>query len=67
MQVTAFGIDEERIVVDVTGAGIHVGVIRIIILDTTVFHGNHILDDVKRYVGDRPQSDDMCLACFGRD
>jgi sigma-B regulation protein RsbU (phosphoserine phosphatase) len=28
--------------------------------------GRHILDDVKRFVGGRPQSDDMCLACFGR-
>ena len=28
--------------------------------------GRHILDDVKRFVGARPQSDDMCLACFGR-
>jgi sigma-B regulation protein RsbU (phosphoserine phosphatase) len=28
--------------------------------------GRLILDDVKRFVGGRPQSDDMCLACFGR-
>ncbi len=28
--------------------------------------GRFILDDVKRFVGGRPQSDDMCLACFGR-
>lgn len=28
--------------------------------------GRQILDDVKRFVGGRPQSDDMCLACFGR-
>ena len=28
--------------------------------------GKTILDDVKRFVGGRPQSDDMCLACFGR-
>ncbi len=28
--------------------------------------GRSILDDVKRFVGGRPQSDDMCLACFGR-
>ncbi|MEN6558670.1 MAG: SpoIIE family protein phosphatase [Thermoguttaceae bacterium] len=28
--------------------------------------GRRILDDVKRFVGARPQSDDMCLACFGR-
>ena len=28
--------------------------------------GKMILDDVKKFVGGRPQSDDMCLACFGR-
>jgi serine phosphatase RsbU (regulator of sigma subunit) len=28
--------------------------------------GRMILDDVKVFVGGRPQSDDMCLACFGR-
>jgi serine phosphatase RsbU (regulator of sigma subunit) len=28
--------------------------------------GELILADVKRFVGGRPQSDDMCLACFGR-
>jgi sigma-B regulation protein RsbU (phosphoserine phosphatase) len=28
--------------------------------------GRHILDDVKRFVGAHPQSDDMCLTCFGR-
>ncbi|HZZ72301.1 MAG TPA: SpoIIE family protein phosphatase [Pirellulales bacterium] len=28
--------------------------------------GKHILDDVRRFVGGRAQSDDMCLACFGR-
>jgi serine phosphatase RsbU (regulator of sigma subunit) len=28
--------------------------------------GRHILDDVKRFVGGRKQSDDMCLTCFGR-
>jgi serine phosphatase RsbU (regulator of sigma subunit) len=28
--------------------------------------GRHILDDVKCFVGGHPQSDDMCLACFGR-
>ncbi len=28
--------------------------------------GKLILDDVKRFVGGRQQSDDMCLACFGR-
>ena len=29
--------------------------------------GRRILDDVKRFVGARPQSDDMCLTCFGRE
>ena len=28
--------------------------------------GRLILDDVKRFVGGRPQSDDLCLACVGR-
>jgi serine phosphatase RsbU (regulator of sigma subunit) len=28
--------------------------------------GRHILDDVRKYVSGRSQSDDMCLACFGR-
>jgi phosphoserine phosphatase RsbU/P len=28
--------------------------------------GRLILDDVKRFVAGHPQSDDMCLACFGR-
>jgi serine phosphatase RsbU (regulator of sigma subunit)/pSer/pThr/pTyr-binding forkhead associated (FHA) protein len=28
--------------------------------------GRHLLDDVKKFVGSRSQSDDMCLACFGR-
>jgi len=28
--------------------------------------GRRILDDVKRFVGGRSQSDDMCLSCFGR-
>jgi phosphoserine phosphatase RsbU/P len=28
--------------------------------------GRCILDDVKRFVGARSQSDDMCLTCFGR-
>ncbi len=28
--------------------------------------GRGILDDVKRFVGLRPQSDDMCLVCLGR-
>ncbi len=29
--------------------------------------GRCILDDVKRFVGARSQSDDMCLVCFGRE
>jgi sigma-B regulation protein RsbU (phosphoserine phosphatase) len=29
--------------------------------------GQRILADVKRFVGTRSQSDDMCLACFGRE
>jgi serine phosphatase RsbU (regulator of sigma subunit)/pSer/pThr/pTyr-binding forkhead associated (FHA) protein len=29
--------------------------------------GQLILDDVKRFVGEQPQSDDMCLLCFGRN
>jgi phosphoserine phosphatase RsbU/P len=34
---------------------------------TGVSHlGHRILDDVKRFVGGRSQSDDMCLTCFGR-
>jgi serine phosphatase RsbU (regulator of sigma subunit) len=28
--------------------------------------GRHLLDDVKRFVGARSQSDDMCLTCLGR-
>jgi serine phosphatase RsbU (regulator of sigma subunit) len=28
--------------------------------------GHVILDDVKNFVGGHPQSDDMCLVCFGR-
>jgi phosphoserine phosphatase RsbU/P len=28
--------------------------------------GQHLLDDVRRFVGGFVQSDDMCLACFGR-
>ncbi|MBN2581398.1 MAG: SpoIIE family protein phosphatase [Pirellulales bacterium] len=28
--------------------------------------GQGLLDDVRRFVGARPQSDDLCLACFGR-
>jgi sigma-B regulation protein RsbU (phosphoserine phosphatase) len=29
--------------------------------------GAELLDDVQRFVGYQPQSDDMCLMCFGRD
>jgi serine phosphatase RsbU (regulator of sigma subunit) len=29
--------------------------------------GKIILSDVRRFVGGRPQSDDMCLTCFGRE
>ncbi|MDA7980593.1 MAG: SpoIIE family protein phosphatase [Pirellulales bacterium] len=29
--------------------------------------GEHLLKDVTEFVGDTPQSDDMCLICFGRD
>lgn len=29
--------------------------------------GEHVLGDVRRFAGDFPQSDDMCLVCFGRD
>ena len=28
--------------------------------------GRHVLADVRKFVGDFDQSDDMCLACFGR-
>ena len=28
--------------------------------------GRRILEDIKRFVGVHPQSDDICLACFGR-
>jgi len=29
--------------------------------------GKHVLDDVKKFAGERSQSDDMCMICFGRD
>ncbi len=29
--------------------------------------GRHVLADVRKFVGDFAQSDDMCLACFGRN
>ena len=29
--------------------------------------GSHVLNDVRNFAGDYPQSDDMCLVCFGRD
>jgi sigma-B regulation protein RsbU (phosphoserine phosphatase) len=34
--------------------------------DSVADLGRLILDDVKRFVGGRSQSDDICLACFGR-
>ena len=35
--------------------------------DNVASLGRQILDDVKHFVGGRPQSDDMCLICFGRE
>ena len=35
-------------------------------VDRVSLLGRRILDDVKRFVGARQQSDDMCLTCFGR-
>ncbi len=29
--------------------------------------GQHVLANVREFAGDYPQSDDMCLVCFGRD
>ena len=29
--------------------------------------GEHVLSDVRKFAGNFPQSDDMCLVCFGRD
>ena len=29
--------------------------------------GKHVLQNVRDFAGDYPQSDDMCLVCFGRD
>lgn len=29
--------------------------------------GEHVLADVRAFAGDFPQSDDMCLVCFGRE
>ncbi len=28
--------------------------------------GKHVLEDVRKFAGDFPQSDDMCMVCFGR-
>jgi serine phosphatase RsbU (regulator of sigma subunit) len=28
--------------------------------------GRQVLDDVRQFVGGRPQNDDMCLVSFGR-
>lgn len=33
---------------------------------TTAELGAHVLADVKKFVGERAQSDDICLVCFGR-
>ncbi len=35
-------------------------------IDNVADLGRHILEDVRQFVGERAQSDDMCLACFGR-
>jgi len=29
--------------------------------------GPYIVSDVRKFAGDFPQSDDMCLVCFGRE
>lgn len=34
--------------------------------ENVVGQGRGVLSDVKRFVGKHPQSDDMCLICFGR-
>jgi serine phosphatase RsbU (regulator of sigma subunit)/pSer/pThr/pTyr-binding forkhead associated (FHA) protein len=34
--------------------------------ENVVSQGRGVLADVKRFVGKHPQSDDMCLICFGR-
>jgi serine phosphatase RsbU (regulator of sigma subunit) len=36
-------------------------------IDSVEGLGEHLLADVQRFVGNQPQNDDMCLACFGRD
>jgi len=46
---------EERLLSLLRSGGDRVGVI-----------GGRILDDVKRFIGARSQSDDMCLSCLGR-
>ncbi|QEG32840.1 SpoIIE family protein phosphatase [Bythopirellula goksoeyrii] len=41
-----------------------------LISDKTIINtdlGNRLLDDVRGFAGDYPQSDDMCLVCIGRD
>ena len=35
-------------------------------LDSPQKIGQAIVDDVKRFVGKKPQDDDMCVVCFGR-
>jgi len=34
--------------------------------DSVKAFGRRILDDVRRFVGNHPQTDDMCVACLGR-
>ncbi|HEY4760003.1 MAG TPA: SpoIIE family protein phosphatase, partial [Thermoguttaceae bacterium] len=34
--------------------------------DSVGLIGRRILDDVRKFVGSRPQSDDLCLVCVGR-
>ena len=34
--------------------------------DSVAMLGRRILDDVRKFVGSRQQSDDMCLVCVGR-
>ena len=35
-------------------------------IDGVAALGQRILADVRRFVGNRPQNDDMCMTCFGR-
>jgi len=36
------------------------------VIDGVAALGQRILEDVRRFVGNRPQNDDMCMTCFGR-